>query len=74
MPEQSKTEAVKSFPVPLTKDVRSFLGLTGYYQKFIANYASLVAPLTDLTRNAAPSQVKWDLECEKVFKELNTVV
>eukprot|EP00731_Ephydatia_muelleri_P014418 Em0008g138a len=70
-PEQSKIEAVKSFPVPLTKkDVRSFLGLTGYYQKFIANYASLVAPLTDSTRNAAPTQVEWDSECEKVFKEL----
>ena len=70
-PEHSKIEAVKSFPVPLTKkDVRSFLGLTGYYRKFITNYASLVAPLTDLTQNAAPSQVKWDLECEKVFKEL----
>ena len=70
-PEQSKIEAVKSFPVPLTKkDVRSFLGLTGYYRKFIANYASLVAPLTDLTRNAAPTQVEWDSECEKVFKEL----
>ena len=70
-PEQSKIEAVKSFPVPLTKkDVRSFLGLTGYYRKFIANYASLVAPLTDLTWNAAPTQVEWDSECEKVFKEL----
>ena len=59
-PEQSKIEAAKSFPVPLTKkDVHSFLGLTGYYRKFIANYASLIAPLTDLTWNAAPSQVKF---------------
>eukprot|EP00731_Ephydatia_muelleri_P023329 Em0015g912a len=37
--EQNKIEAVKSFPIPLTKkDMSSFLGLTGYYQKFIANY------------------------------------
>jgi len=70
-PEQSKLEAVKRFPIPLTKkDVRSFLGLTGYYRRFIANYASLVAPLTDLTRNTAPTQVEWTSNCEKVFQEL----
>jgi hypothetical protein len=37
LPEMDKLEAVKSYPIPKTKkDVRSFLGLTGYYQKIIS--------------------------------------
>ena len=55
-PEASKVETVKQFVVPETKkQVRAFLGLTGYYRKFIPNYASVAAPLTDLTRKSAPT-------------------
>jgi hypothetical protein len=39
-PEQSKLEAVKDYPTPTSKkQVRTFLGLTGYYHKFIPAYA-----------------------------------
>ena len=45
----SKTEAVKSWPIPkCTKDVRKFLGFTGYYRRFIRNYAAIARPLNDL--------------------------
>ena len=44
-PEVSKVEAVQRWPAPETKkQVRAFLGLTGYYQKFISQYASIAAP------------------------------
>ena len=44
-PEAGKLEAVKTFPIPKTKKhVRTFLGLTGYYRKFIPDYASISAP------------------------------
>eukprot|EP00873_Tetraselmis_striata_P013167 jgi/Tetstr1/433431/TSEL_022705.t1 len=47
-----KVEAVQQWPVPKTvKDVRSFLGLAGYYRKFIHNFAAIAAPLHDLTKN-----------------------
>jgi len=50
-PEKDKLEAVSTFPQPVTKkQVRAFMGLTGYYRKFIPNYATTAAPLTDLTR------------------------
>ena len=47
-PEASKLKAVSDFPQPETKrDTRAFLGLMGYYRKYIPNYA---LPLTDLTK------------------------
>ena len=45
-PTDSKIQAVKDFPQPKTKmNLRAFLGLSGYYRKFIRNYADIAAPL-----------------------------
>lgn len=50
--QQYKVKAVRDWPQPHTKkEVRSFLGLTGYYRKFIKQYSELALPLTDLTRD-----------------------
>ncbi|MCG7878320.1 MAG: hypothetical protein JAY78_18545, partial [Candidatus Thiodiazotropha taylori] len=47
--DPEKTEAIKTWAVPKSvKDVRSFLGFTGYYRKFIKNYAKIARPLNDL--------------------------
>ena len=47
--DSSKIEAVKNRPIPQnTKDVRKFLGLTGYYRRFVKRYADITRPLTDL--------------------------
>ena len=71
-PELSKLDAVRMFPQPTTKkQVRGFLGLTGYYQKFIPGFASMAAPLTDLTRKNSPNQVVWTNDCTRAFKSLN---
>eukprot|EP00731_Ephydatia_muelleri_P021177 Em0013g904a len=70
-PEPSKVQAVLNFPTPTDKTgVRAFLGLTGYYRRFIPDFASLAAPLTDLTRKCAPMRVSWSNECEQAFKSL----
>ena len=69
--ELSKIRAIQNFEIPKTKkEVRSFLGLTGYYRKFIPQYASIASPLTDLTRKSEPSQVQWSPECDAAFKQL----
>ena len=74
-PERSKMQGVESFPTPTTKkQVRCFLGMTGYYRKFIPDYASIAAPLTDLTKNAAPNQVVWTDRCEGSFQKLKSLL
>ena len=69
--EWSKVKAIWTMRAPRTKkDVRAFLGLTGYYRKYIPNYASTAIPLTDLTRKCEPNLVKWTGECEVAFQKL----
>ena len=49
--EEEKVTKIKNAPQPKTKkQVRSFLGLTGFYRRFIPNYAQIASPLTDLTK------------------------
>ena len=70
-PEDSKVQSVRSFPIPaVKKQVRAFLGITGYYRKFIPEYATLAAPLTDLTRKTSPNRVVWDERCDYAFTTL----
>ena len=74
-PEIGKLTAVEDFPVPKTKkEVRTFLGLTGYYRKFVPCYASLAAPLTELTRSNAPTIVKWTTSCNTAFMDLKRLL
>lgn len=56
--DDSKFDGIKNFPIPKTrKDVRSFLGLTGYYRKFIQDYGKIAAPLNKLT--SVNVQFRW---------------
>lgn len=70
-PQVSKVDAVRSCQPPTTKKgVRSFLGLVGWYRRFIPNFSSRAACLTDLTRKASPNKVVWTSECEAAFRDL----
>ena len=58
-------------PRPTTKkQVRSLLGLTGYYRDFIPDYSKVALPLTDLTKKGAPNVVKWGDDQEEAFVSL----
>ena len=60
---------VKNWPRPLSSsDIRIFLGLAGYYRRFVEGFASISSPLTMLTQKKAKYQ--WSEACEKSFQEL----
>ncbi|XP_070040665.1 uncharacterized protein [Nicotiana tomentosiformis] len=67
--DTQKIEAVKYWPRPTTPtEVRSFLGLAGYYRRFVEGFSSLSAPLTKLTQKETKFQ--WTEACERSFQEL----
>ncbi|XP_016168704.1 uncharacterized protein LOC107611269 [Arachis ipaensis] len=67
--DPAKVEAVMNWerPTSVTK-IRSFLGLVGYYQRFIKGFSQLALPLTKPTRKDAP--FVWTPECEGSFQAL----
>lgn len=67
--DPNKIKAVKDWPTPKsTKEVRSFLGLTSYYRKFILHYADKARPLHKLTEKSVRFQ--WNDECQESFEIL----
>ena len=64
-----KIKDVKEWPIPRrVKDVRSFLGLTGYYRKFIKDYGSIAKPLDELTEKTIAFE--WTKARNKAFEKL----
>ena len=78
--DSKKAKAICKWPIPTNvTEVRSFLGFTNYYQKFIKKYVHVAKPLYKLIlgENASQKQnsIKWDPECQEAFdmlKELCT--
>ena len=73
-PKDDKIQAVKEAQRPITKkQVRGFLGLAGFYWKFIPNFSEITAPFTDLTKKYCPNRVKdWLSHHEKAFQTLKS--
>ena len=68
-PLPDKCQAVKDFPTPKrVRDVRAFLGLVGYYRKYIKDFSKIAPPLTDLTKKE--TCFKWSTVCEKALQTL----
>ena len=61
LPVQSKIMAVKEMHRPRTKkEVRSFLGMVGYYRRFIPHFATKAEPLTELTKKRKTGESGMD--------------
>ncbi|MEM7375737.1 MAG: retropepsin-like aspartic protease/reverse transcriptase, partial [Bacteroidota bacterium] len=72
-PMKEKTAIIEAWPEPQNvSEVRSFLGLTGYYRKFVSQYAQLCAPLTDLTKQGV--RFSWSKQCQESFNKLKAAL
>ncbi len=73
LPRQAKVQAIVEFPVPTGKrELMRFLGMSGFYRKFCANYSTLVAPLTSLLKKGA--KFDWSDKCQSAFDKLKAVL
>ena len=67
--DPAKIEAVKEWDQPRNMtEVRSFLGLAGYYRRFIENFSKIAHPMTNLLKKT--KEFEWMPECEQSFQKL----
>jgi hypothetical protein len=67
--DPSKVQDVLSCNAPMSvSDIRSFLGLAGYYRKFIEGFSKISKPMTELLEK--DKKFKWTSTCEASFQEL----
>ena len=67
--DPEKVEAVMGWERPKSVfEIRSFLGLAGYFRRFIEDFSRIAAPMTRLTRKEV--KFDWDDRCEEAFQEL----
>ena len=71
LPDPSLLAAIRDIPPPKTAtEVRSFLGLAGYYRRYVKGFAAIAAPLHALTRKDA--LFHWSEDCQAAFDQLKT--
>ncbi|KAH9722972.1 Endonuclease [Citrus sinensis] len=69
--DPAKVEVIVNWERPSSvTEVRSFLGLAGYYRRFVKEFSSIAAPLTNLTKKNV--KFNWDEACEQSFQELKS--
>ena len=67
--DPEKVKLIEQWPVPTNlKQVRGFLGLTGYYRRFVQAYSVIAAPLNDLLKK--DKTFCWTSECQRAFEQL----
>jgi hypothetical protein len=77
-PLAEKIQAIQEMPQPQKiKDLKRFLGMAGFYHRFIPNFSHIAAPLTDLTKNykaKANAVVEWSEAPKQAFEKLKQAV
>jgi hypothetical protein len=59
-------------PPKSVHQVQSFLGLAGYYRRFILNFSKISKPITELLKNG--TKYVWSKECDEVFQTLKKLL
>jgi hypothetical protein len=67
--DHAKVKEIMEWRVPTTvTEVRSFLGLAGYYRRFIEGFSKIAKPMTSLLEKGR--EFKWDEKCQESFDQL----
>ncbi|CAN6465712.1 unnamed protein product [Victoria cruziana] len=67
--DPGKVEAVVNWPRPTTvSEIQGFLGLAGYYRRFVQNFSQIISPMTRLLKNSV--DLDWSEECERSFLDI----
>jgi hypothetical protein len=71
--DPEKVKAIMEWPVPKNAhEVRSFMGLAGYYQRFVEGFSKIEKPITTWQRKGV--RYEWTKECESAFIELKRLL
>ena len=71
--DPKKIRAIEDWPVPKdVTDVRSFMGITRYYRRFIEGFSRIENPITSLQKKG--NKFDWNQKCEESFKKLKTLL
>jgi Reverse transcriptase (RNA-dependent DNA polymerase)/RNase H-like domain found in reverse transcriptase len=71
-PDTDKIKAIQEWPTPtIVTEVRSFLGLPGFYRRFIKNFSNITAPITELLKK---NSFEWNLEANQAFEKLKVLL
>ena len=71
--DPEKIKAIEDWLVPKdVTNVRSFMGITGYYRRFIEGFSKIANPITSLQKKG--KKFDWNQKCEDSFKTLKTLL
>lgn len=72
-PDREKISCIDDYPVPKTvKDVRRLIGLAGWYRRFIPNFSTITAPLTEITKKGR--KFEWNESADKAMAEIKKIL
>ncbi|CAM5124296.1 unnamed protein product [Natator depressus] len=70
-PEPAKMEVIRDWPAPHTKkQVQAFIGMAGYYRRFVPHFSAIATPITELCKKGKPDKVVWTEQCQEAFRAL----
>jgi RNase H-like domain found in reverse transcriptase/Reverse transcriptase (RNA-dependent DNA polymerase)/Integrase zinc binding domain/Integrase core domain/Aspartyl protease len=73
--DPEKVGPILRYPTPTkVKEVQRFLGMVGWYQRFIKNFANLTAPISDLTSKTFKKKFEWTPKAEEAFRNLKSAL
>lgn len=71
--DPEKIEAILNIPEPTNvHDIRRFIGMASWYRRFVPDFATIMKPLTELTRKSV--KFKWTPECDEAFNKIKQLL